>query len=95
MAASPQMGTRDLIGTVRDRQHEPLNGAVVQLQIGETTNIASYITNPDGTFHFRHLDDETDYRLWATFRGHKSKVRKLSQFDSHRPKTMDFVFILH
>jgi hypothetical protein len=33
----------------------------------------------------------TDYRIWVTFRGHRSKVRKLGAFDSDQPKTLNFV----
>lgn len=89
------MGTRNLLGTVTDHQHEPLKGAVVQVEDEFTLAVVSYITNRDGTYTFRHLNDDTDYRLWVNFRGRKSKVRQLSQFDSHRPKTINFVLSLH
>ncbi|WP_176441627.1 carboxypeptidase-like regulatory domain-containing protein [Granulicella rosea] len=90
-----QMTTRDLSGSVTDRQHEPLRGAVVQVQNGATMGVVSYITNRDGKYSFKRLDGETDYLLWVNFRGQKSKVRKLSQFDNDRPKTVDFVLDLH
>jgi hypothetical protein len=90
-----QMGTRNLSGTVTDHQHEPLKGAVVEVENGVTMGVVSYITNRDGKYTFRRLDGDTDYLLWVNFRGRKSKVRKLSQFDSNRPKTINFVLSLH
>jgi hypothetical protein len=89
-----QMGTRNLSGTVTDHQHEPLKGAVVQAENGVTMGVVSYITKRDGKYAFKRLDGKTDYRLWVTFRGTKSKVRRLSQFDTNRPKVVNFVLIL-
>lgn len=90
-----QMGTRSLSGTVTDRQHEPLKGAVVLAENAVTMEVVSYVTNRDGKYNFKHLDGDIDYRLWVNFRGTKSKVRKLSQFDSNQPKIVNFVVILH
>jgi hypothetical protein len=92
--AAGQMGTRNLSGTVTDHQHEPLKGAVVQVENGVTMGVVSYITNRDGKYTFKRLDGDTDYRLWVNFRGTKSKVRRLSQFDTNRPKTINFVLHL-
>jgi Carboxypeptidase regulatory-like domain len=93
--AAGQMGTRNLSGTVTDHQHEPLKGAVVEVENGVTLGVVSYITNRDGKYSFRRLDGDTDYRLWVTFRGRRSKVRHLSQFDSNRPKTINFALSLY
>jgi hypothetical protein len=90
-----QMGTRSLSGTITDRRHEPLNGAVVQAENSVTMGVVSYITNRNGRYSFKRLDGDTDYRLWVNFRGTRSKVRKLSQFDSNQPKIVNFVVILH
>jgi hypothetical protein len=88
---SAQMTTRNLSGTVTDGHNEPLKGAVIQVQNGVTDSVVSYITGPDGRYTFKHLDGETDYRLWVLFRGQRSKVRKLSMFDSDKPKVINFV----
>jgi len=93
--AAGQIGSRNLSGTVTDHQHEPLKGAVVQVENGVTMGVVSFITNRDGKYTFLRLDDHTDYRLWVNFRGRKSRVRKLSQFDSNQAKTIDFVLTLH
>jgi hypothetical protein len=86
-----QMTTRGLSGTVTNGHNEPLTGAVIQIQNGATTSVISNITGRDGRYTFKRLDGQTDYRLWARFKGQQSKVRKLSQFDSDKPKVIDFV----
>jgi hypothetical protein len=90
-----QMGTRNLSGTVTDHHSEPLKGAVVQVENSVTMGVVSYITTRNGKYDFKHLDGDTDYRVWVNFRGRKSKVRQLSEFDSNRPKTINFIFDLH
>jgi hypothetical protein len=86
-----QMTTRDLTGIVTDAHHEPLKGAVVQVQNGVTSTVVSYITGVDGHYSFKRLDGETDYRFWATYRGQQSKVEKLSHFDSDKPKVANLI----
>ncbi len=76
---------RSLTGTVTDHQHEPLKGAVVQVQNESTNAVVSFITDANGTFFFRRLGgDETDFLVWATYRGHRSKSKELSHFESNR-----------
>ncbi len=82
---------RTLSGTVTDDGHEPLKGVVVELENPATHQIVSYLTAADGTYLFKRLDSHTDYRLWATFRGHKSAVHTISMFDSHMAKVVDIV----
>lgn len=86
-----QMTTRDLIGVVTDGHHEPLKGAIVQVQNGVTSTVVSYITGVDGRYSFQRLDGHTDYRFWATYRGQQSKVEKLSEFDSDKPKVANLI----
>ena len=82
--------TRELTGTITDHQHEPLRGAVVKLQEGDSPNIVTYITGPDGRYRFRRLDGNTDYRVWVTFRDRTSKPRDISKFDDRMDKVIDF-----
>ena len=63
---------------VTDHQHEPLNGAVVQVENGVTLGVVSYVTTRDGKYTFKRLDAHTDYRMWVKFRGRKSRVRPVS-----------------
>jgi hypothetical protein len=94
-AAIAQPAYRDLTGTVTDRQHEPLRGAVVQIENEETKSVVSYITNRTGQYNFKRLDDKADYRLWATWRDQRSSVKKLTQFDANRDKVIDLVIEEH
>jgi hypothetical protein len=82
---------RNLMGTVHDRHHEPLNGAVVEIENENTKSVISYITDRNGRYSFKRIDGEVDYRVWCTYRGQRSKVRELSQFDSHHNATIDLI----
>jgi hypothetical protein len=85
-AQQPANTLRNLSGTVTDRSHEPLSGAVVELQNPANSSVESYITDATGHYAFLRLDGATDYRLWATFRGRRSHSRSISKFDSHMQK---------
>ena len=88
MFAQQQQVGRTLTGTVTDKGHEPLVGAVVQLHNDVTDSVVSYITTAKGTFDFKRLNVGDDYSVWATYRGHKSKVETMSRFDSKTNKVM-------
>ena len=83
-----QAGFRTLTGTVTDRQHEPLAGAVVQLHNEVTGATISYLSTSNGTFDFKRLSPNEDFTFWATYRGHKSKVETMSRFDSKAGKAV-------
>ena len=72
---------RSVTGPVTDGGKEPLRGAVVQIEAEDTMVIQSYVTDEHGTYHFRNLRSDADYRIWATFRGHRSKTQEMSKFD--------------
>jgi hypothetical protein len=82
--------TRDLSGTVTDPHHEPLRGAIVQLQEGDSPNIATYITGDDGRYRFLRLNGNMDYRVSVKFRDRTSHPRNISKFDSNLHKVIDF-----
>jgi hypothetical protein len=79
---------RELTGTVTDG-HEPVRGAVVQLEAENTHAIVSYITGDDGRYQFHRLNGDEDYRVWVVFRKRHSKPHELSKFDSHADKVID------
>ncbi|SDF78050.1 carboxypeptidase-like regulatory domain-containing protein [Terriglobus roseus] len=72
---------RSVSGAVTDGSREPLRGAVVQIEAEDTLVIQSYVTDERGTYHFRNLRPDADYRVWATFRGQRSKTQEMSKFD--------------
>ena len=81
---SGQPALRNLTGTVQDRHHEPLNGAVVEIENENTKGVISYITDRSG-----------QYRVWFTYRGQRSKVRELSQFDDRPNATINLMVKSH
>ena len=89
-----QNGMRSLTGTVTDRQHEPLSGAVVLLHNDVTGATTSFLSTAKGAFDFKRLSSNDDFSVWATYRGHKSKVETLSRFDSKPDKVVVLVIVL-
>jgi hypothetical protein len=89
MAQQPEQTKRTLTGTVTDG-HEPLHGAVVELQNPANNSVETYLTDAAGHYTFKRLDGGTDYRVWVVFRGHHTPTRSISKFDSHLQKTIDF-----
>jgi hypothetical protein len=83
--------TRTISGTITDNSHEPLRGAVVELENPASHEILSFLTQDDGRYVFKRIDSHTDFQLWATFRGHKSPTRSISMFDSHLNKVINIV----
>jgi Carboxypeptidase regulatory-like domain len=98
LCAAPLSGQptlRNLTGTVQDRHHEPLNGAVVEIENENTKGVISYITDRSGRYSFKRIQGEVDYRVWFTYRGQRSGVRELSQFDDHQNATINLVVKSH
>jgi hypothetical protein len=90
-----QESVRDLTGTVKDRGHEPLKGAVVQLENEATHSVVSYITGRSGQYSFKRISGDTDYQVSATYRGARSKVKELDKFNVKRKVKIDLVIDLH
>lgn len=84
LTSSPQnfASEREVSGVVLDSHHGPLRGAVVQLEDESTTAITTFLTDQDGHYNFKHISANDDYRLSATYRGHRSKSKELSRFSS-------------
>lgn len=86
---------RTLNGRIMDSGHEPIRGAVVELRNEDTRAIVSYITDANGRYNFKRLDDDADYEVWVLFRGHRSEMRSISKFDSHMLKVINFTVRTH
>jgi hypothetical protein len=95
LALPAQQGTRSLSGSVTDTSHEPLRGAIVQLEDEGTHSVISFITDKRGTYSFKRIGSDTDYKVWATFRGIRSKERQLDKFNSKKEAEIDLVIELH
>jgi hypothetical protein len=76
-------------GVVRDSSDQPQANAVVYLQDQKSLEVRTYITEADGHYRFGQLSSDVDYQLWAEYKGHKSKTRSISSFDSKKQFSFD------
>jgi hypothetical protein len=76
-------------GTVRGGDDQPQPNAVVYLQDQKSLEVRTYLTEADGHYRFGQLSSEVDYQLWAEYKGHKSKTRSISSFDSKKQFSFD------
>jgi hypothetical protein len=88
-AQSVGQAVRVVQGTVQNSSDQPQANAVVYLQDQKTLEVRTYITETDGRYRFGQLSSEVDYQLWAEFKGHKSKTRSISSFDSKKQFNFD------
>src|SRR5277367_6113953 len=76
-------------GLVRDSNDQLQANAVVYLQDQKSLEVRTYITEADGHYRFGQLSSDVDYQLWAEYKGHKSKARAISSFDSKKQFNFD------
>jgi Carboxypeptidase regulatory-like domain len=76
-------------GLVRDSNDQLQANAVVYLQDQKSLEVRTYITEADGHYRFGQLSSEVDYQLWAEYKGHKSKTKSISSFDSKKQFNFD------
>jgi hypothetical protein len=95
-AAGPLSFSQSLAQSMRVVQGRALNAdsqsqqnAVVYLQDQKSLQVRTYITEADGRYRFGQLSSDVDYQLWAEFKGHKSKTRSISSFDSKKDLNFD------
>jgi hypothetical protein len=80
---------RVLQGLVLNADGQPQQNAVVYLQDQKSMQVRTYITEADGRYRFGQLSSDVDYQLWAEYKGHKSKTRSISSFDSKKDLNFD------
>jgi hypothetical protein len=80
---------KSLEGKVLGNGDVPLSGAIVYLQDSSTNNIRSFISTADGSYRFGQLSSDTDYQVWAEYKGVKSSTKQISSFDSRKQVTID------
>ena len=76
--------TRVVQGIVTDASGQPVASAVVQLKDTKTLQIRSFITQPDGSYHFSGLSTNVEYELKADKDGATSGAKTLSVYDSRK-----------
>lgn len=83
-------GVKQLNGKVLlGAQNAPISGAIVYLENSRNNDIKSYITENDGGYHFANLSADTDYTLWAAYKGKKSATKTVSSFDTRKQVFID------
>ena len=89
-AVRAQTLVKSVEGKVLSTDAGPLAGAIIYLQDQKTNVIRTLIATADGGYRFAQLPADTDYKLWAEYKGKKSKERLVSSFDTNRNVTHDF-----
>ena len=88
-AQSLAQSVRVVQGMAQNSDGQPQANAVVYLQDQKTLEVRTFITEADGHYRFGQLASDVDYQLWAEFKGHKSKTRAISSFDSKKQFNID------
>ncbi len=89
-AGQAQQTAKSIEGKVLASGATPLPGAIIYLQDEKTNVVRTLIATQDGGYRFAQLPADTDYQIWAEYKGKKSKVRLVSSFDTRRDVTHDF-----
>lgn len=88
-AGAQDFGFRNLQGKVLGPHDQPANGAVVYLSNSRNSDVRTCITTDNGSYRFADLSDNTDYTVWAAWKGSKSSKRVLSSFDQRKQVYFD------
>lgn len=88
--AEAQNAAKTIEGKVLNATAAPLPGSIIYLQDQKTNIIKTFIADPNGSYRFGQLPASTDYRIWAEYKGEKSKEKLISSFDSKLIVTLDF-----
>lgn len=76
------ISTRMLVGEVLDKGDAPIASAIVYLKNTKTLTVKTFITDKAGQYRFPGLSPNTDYEVYAEYKGKKSDTKTLSSFDS-------------
>ena len=87
--AQDQFGLKNLQGKVLDAKDAPINGAIVYLQNSRNNDVKSFISSNSGSYRFADLSANTDYTVWAAYKGKKSATREVSSFDTRKQVYID------
>lgn len=81
---SPSSELRGVIGTVSDKNENPIASAVVYLKNVRTLTVRTYISGEKGEYHFSGLDPNVDYEIHAEHDDMTSANRTISSLDSRK-----------
>jgi len=88
-AGDQDFGLKNLQGKVFDAKDAPLAGAIVYLQNSRNNDIKTFISGDDGSYRFAALSADTDYTVWAAYKGKKSPTKAVSSFDTRKQVYID------
>lgn len=89
-AGQAQTLAKVIEGKVLNGGTAPLPGGIVYLQDQKTNVVKTFIATADGSYRFGQLPADTDYKIWAEYKGEKSKEKLISSFDTKLTVTLDF-----
>lgn len=90
-AARAQQERRVVRGQVLDADGKEVPNAIVHLKNTTTDDVLSVVTDKEGRYRFSEVDKKVDYEIRAEWRDQKSRVRKISQFDTRDLVTINLV----
>lgn len=82
--------TRVVSGFVKDKDDNPIPGAIVQLKDMKTSKVIAFPTKEDGRFTFRDLRLDEDYELVAKHDQITSPAKKVTIYDTRRNIVLTF-----
>jgi len=88
-ARAQDFGLKNLQGKVFDAQSAAISGAIVYLQNSRNNDVKTFISGNDGSYRFAALSADTDYTVWAAYKGKKSPTKTVSSFDSRKQVYID------
>jgi hypothetical protein len=91
MGRAQDYGLKNLQGKVYDGK-DTVQGAIVYLQNSRNNDVKTFISANDGSYRFAALSADTDYTLWAAYKGKKSPTKEVSSFDSRKQVYIDLHF---
>jgi hypothetical protein len=92
LAGAQDYGLKNLQGKVFDAKDATIQGAIVYLQNSRNNDVKTFISGSDGSYRFAALSADTDYTIWAAFKGKKSPTKEVSSFDSRKQVYLDLHF---
>jgi len=87
--ADQDYGLKNLQGKVFDAKDAPISGAIVYLQNSRNNDVKTFISGDDGSYRFAALSADTDYSVWAAYKGKKSPTKSVSSFDTRKQVYVD------
>ncbi len=73
---------RVLQGVVRDKNGDPVKGAMVYLKDDKSSNVRSMLADDKGTFRFVQLSRSAEYKVWAQAQEKKTPAKTVSSFET-------------